>query len=348
MNLLQNMKRINLLIGVLLLQLLASCGMYNDRYKVNTQTKSGEAEALYIPTNATFNQVVDSLQKYNLLKDVELFKKSAERNDYGQNIKSGKYLIEPNWTNKQLLSVLKSGRQVPVKVTFNNVRSIYSLAGKVSKQIEADSIALVLYLTDDKMLQDKYGLDAANIGILFLPNTYEFYWNTTPEKFVDKMKKEYDKFWNAERLAKAEELKMTPREVAVLASIVQAEQTSRKSEWPTIAGLYINRLNKNMLLQSDPTVIFAWNDPSIRRVLFRHLEIDSPYNTYKYTGLPPGPILIPEPGVVDAVLNYEKNNYYYMCAKEDLSGAHNFAKTLSEHSVNAQKYQRALNAAGIR
>ncbi len=342
------MKKTQLLFLVLSLQLFASCGYYYDRYKKNTHTADGQKAFLLIPTNATFDQVMDSLLAKNLLVDEKLFRASAERNDYVNNVKPGKYSIENNWTNKQLIYLLKSGKQTPVKVTFNNVRSIYTLAGKVSKQIEVDSFALVSYLTDDKMLQSKYGLDAANIGILFLPNTYEFYWNTNAEKFVDKMQKEYDKFWTQERNAKADALGLSKREVAVLASIVQAEQTSKKSEWPTIAGLYINRLKKNMLLQSDPTVIFAWNDATIRRVLFRHLEIDSPYNTYKNVGLPPGPILIPESGVIDAVLNYEKHDYLYMCAKEDLSGAHSFAKTLSEHSVNAQKYQRALNAAGIR
>lgn len=342
------MKRNQVIVLALALQFLSSCGYYYDRYKPNTQTPEGKSVALFIPSNATFEQVMDSLNGKNILVNEQLFRSSAERNEYVQNIKPGKYLIESNWTNKKLIQLLKSGRQTPVKVTFNNVRSIYSLAGKVSKQIEADSLSIVSYLSDDAMLQAKYGLDAANIGILFLPNTYEFYWNTNAEKFVDKMQKEYDKFWNEERKAKAKAIGLTPREVSVLASIVQAEQTSKKSEWPTIAGLYMNRLQKNMLLQSDPTVIFAWNDPSIRRVLFKHLEIDSPYNTYKNLGLPPGPILIPETGVIEAVLNYEQHNYLYMCAKEDLSGAHNFAKTLSEHAVNAQKYQRALNAAGIR
>lgn len=342
------MKKNQIILWAFALQFLVSCGYYNDRYKANTSTKDGENVALFIPSNANFDQVVDSLMAKSLLLDEKLFRSSAQRNDYVENIKPGKYLIGNHWTNKQLIQTLKAGRQTPVKVTFNNVRSIYSLAGKVSKQIEADSFSIVSYLSDDAMLQAKYGIDAANIGILFLPNTYEFYWNTNAEKFVDKMQKEYDKFWNDERKSKAEAIGLTPREVSVLASIVQAEQTSKKSEWATIAGLYINRLKKNMLLQSDPTVIFAWNDPSIRRVLFKHLEIDSPYNTYKNLGLPPGPILIPESGVIDAVLNYEQHNYLYMCAKEDLSGAHNFAKTLSEHAVNAQKYQRALNAAGIR
>ena len=231
--------------------------------------------------------------------------------------------------------------QIPVKVTFNHLRTKEQLAGKISTQIEADSIAIINQLSDTTFLIET-GLNNDNVSCLFIPNTYEFYWNTSATEFLNKMQKEYDKFWNNERLKKAATIGLTKFEVSALASIVEME-SYKKEERPIIARLYLNRLKKGMKLQSDPTIIFAVGDFTIRRVLTKDLKIDSPYNTYLHKGLPPGPICLPSINAIDAVLNASKNDYLFMCAREDFSGYHNFAKTSKEHSKNARKYRRALN-----
>jgi UPF0755 protein len=215
------------------------------------------------------------------------------------------------------------------------------LAGRIGDQIEADSSSIVAYLTDVTNLSH-LGFNAKTIPALFLPNTYEFYWNTDAEKFVEKMKGEYDKYWNEERRNKARAIGLSPVQVSILASIVDKE-TNKTDEMPRIAGVYLNRLRSGWLLQADPTLVFAVGDFEMKRVLNIHKEVESPYNTYKYTGLPPGPICIPSLQSINAVLNAEKHKYYYFCAKEDFSGYHNFAKTLTEHNRNAARYQRALN-----
>jgi UPF0755 protein len=249
-------------------------------------------------------------------------------------------------SNNELINLLRAGMQEPVKVTFNTVRTKEQLAGKVAKNIEADSLSIITLLNDADFCA-KYGFDRYKIITLFLPNTYEFYWNTSAEDFVERMAKEYKNFWNEERKQKAKKIGLTQSEVATLASIVQAEQSIHRSEWPMVAGLYMNRINKGMMLQSDPTLIFAIGDFTINRVLNKDKEIESPYNTYKHIGLPPGPILLPETKAIDAVLNFEKHEFVYMCAKEDLSGYHNFSKTLSQHNIYAQRYREALNKRGI-
>jgi UPF0755 protein len=242
--------------------------------------------------------------------------------------------------------MLKGGLQTPLNVTFNNVRTKEDLAGKVGKYLQTDSVSILQLFADTAQIK-KYGFTPETFSSMFIPNTYEFFWTTTATEFADRMKKEYDRFWNDERKKKAEEIKLTPVEVITLASIVQAE-TAKNDELKTIAGLYINRLNRGMFLQADPTVKFAVGDFSLKRILNSHLEIDSPYNTYKNLGLPPGPINFPETSAIDAVLNFEKNKYYYMCAKEDFSGYHNFAATLAEHNRNAAKYRAALDRNKIR
>jgi len=240
-----------------------------------------------------------------------------------------------------MVKMLISAIQVPVKVTFNNVRTPEQLAGKISHQIEADSLSILGYFMNPET-PAKYGFKKETLISMFLPNTYEFYWNTNAEGFFDKMKKFHDQFWTEERKSKANVINLTPEEVSTLASIID-EETIKKDERPRIAGVYINRLKKHMPLQADPTIKFALGDFTIRRLWTKHLEVKSPYNTYKNLGLPPGPINCSSISSIDAVLNFENHQYLYFCAKDDFSGYHVFAKTLMEHNRNASAYQMALN-----
>ena len=302
--------------------------------------------ALYIPENADYKQVTDSLSINNVLSSLKAFNWVSKKKDYGKSVKTGRYLLKTGMNTNQVVNMLKGGMQTPLNLTFHNVRTKEDLAGKVSKYLQTDSISIVKLLADTTQIKH-YGFTPETFSAMFIPDTYEFYWTTSAKEFVDRMKQEYERFWNAERTKKAEEIKLSPIEVTTLASIVQAE-TAKNEELKTIAGLYINRLNKGMFLQADPTVKFAVGDFSLKRILNVHLEIDSPYNTYKNIGLPPGPINFPETSAIDAVLNFEKNKYYYMCAKEDFSGYHNFAATLYEHNRNAAKYRAALDRNKIR
>ncbi len=326
--------------------LLSSCHWYGYLNDPNVIVNEDDPY-LYIPTGSNFDTVVSSLKHQNILKNIGGFIWVAKLKKYPRSIKAGRYKLRDGMTNLELVNLLQSGRQTPVKVSFHFVRTVPQLAGKIARKIEADSSSLVQAMCKPELLS-QHGLNEETCELLYIPNTYEFYWNTSAEAFVNRMAREYNTFWNDERKLKAAAIPLTPIEVGILASIVMAEQSVHKSEWKRIAGLYINRLNKGMLLQSDPTVIYAHGDVQIKRVLLHHLEMDSPYNTYKYPGLPPGPIMIPEPDAIDAVLEYEKHNFYYMCAKEDFSGLHNFAASLSEHVKNAKRYQRALNKANIR
>jgi UPF0755 protein len=306
-----------------------------------------EDHELFIPPDATFKQVVDSLDKYEMLADKVSFMFVAKILGYQDKPpRAGRYLMKKNDTNLIAVRKLRAGAQEPIKLTFNNVRLKKDLAGKIAKQLPLDSVALLKELNSPAVAA-KYGFDTTTILSMFLPNTYEMYWTTTTEQLFDRMSKEYKNFWNADRKAKAEKLGFTPLQVSILASIVEAE-TKKKDEAKRVAGLYINRLNQNEPLQADPTVVYAIGDFSKKRILFKDLEFDSPYNTYKYTGLPPGAINLPTLNSLEAVLNPEKHKYIFMCAKEDFSGYHNFAETYKEHLVNAEKYRNALDRAGIR
>ena len=317
--------------------------LYSRVYQPNIAfAKDARDKYVYIPTNSDFSKVVTILVENSLLINVNSFEWLAKKKQYYTNIKPGRYKIDRALNNNELVNLLRSGKQIPIKVTFHNLRTKEELAAKVGSQIEADSSAIIEYITDI-LFQKKLGLNDDNIACVFLPNTYEFYWNTSAEEFVNRMLKEYSNFWNSGRKAKAENKKLNYYEVSILASIVEKEQSIRLDERPVIAGLYLNRIKKGMKLQSDPTIIFAIGDFSIRRVLKKDLKIDSPYNTYVNTGLPPGPICLPSINAIDAVLNASKNDYLFMCAKEDFSGYHNFARTSREHSRNAKKYRRALN-----
>lgn len=320
---------------------------YNKIFSPNVDLQGKQSVYFFIPTNATYQEVLDSLYVNNIIQDKTTFEWVSQLKKYPNLVKSGRYLIKNQINNNDLVDLLRSGKQEPVDVTFNNIRLKSDLAGKISKQLELDSLSLIEALNNSD-IAEKYGFTDETFLAMFIPNTYEFYWNTTTEDFLEKMNKEYTKFWTDERIAKAEKINLTPLEVSILASIVQAEQSEHTEEQKTIAGLYINRLNKGIALQSDPTLVFAAGDFTIKRVLNKHKEIDSPFNTYLYPGLPPAPINLPEISALNAVLDYEKHDYIFMCAKEDFSGYHYFSKTNSQHNIYAKKYQAALNKAGIK
>ncbi len=333
------------IIWFIVLLVLATAGagylLFQIIYKPNVWTPDDNNVSIYIPTGSDFNDVKQLLFEKGLVVHRNNFIWWAEVKKYPELIKPGHYVIKNNISNNELVGLLRSGNQVPVDVIFNNIRDIYQLAGVVSKQIEADSVSIVNELTSANILSSM-DLTDETIATIFIPNTYEFYWNTNASGFVQRMYEEYLGFWNADRTNKAKELDMTITQVVTLASIVEKE-TNMDSEKPMLAGVYINRLKNNWRLQADPTLIFALNDYTIKRVLTAHTEFDSPYNTYIYGGLPPGPICIPSISSVDAVLNNTNDGYFYFCAKDDMSGYHVFARSNAQHNRNARKYQKALN-----
>ncbi|MDR0364613.1 MAG: endolytic transglycosylase MltG [Bacteroidales bacterium] len=310
-------------------------------YKPNVSISQNETAYLFIPTGSSFEAVKDMLYRNNLIKNRKSFEWVAKRKGLKNHIKAGKYEVLPNMNNNDLTNLLRSGKQSPVDLTINNIRTKDRLAGRISELLEVDSAQLEHVLNDPSFLE-QYGKTPETAITLFIPNTYQFFWNTDAEQFVERMKKEYDKFWNPERRAKAENVGLSIDEIMTLASIVQ-EETNKNEEKARIAGVYMNRIKSKWPLQADPTLKFALGNFTIRRVLDEHKKINSPYNTYKNTGLPPGPICMPDISSIDAVLDYELHNYYYFCAKDDLSGYHVFSASLSQHNINAKKYHNALN-----
>jgi len=264
----------------------------------------------------------------------------------GYTPKMGRYAIQPTDNMRYLYRRLYMGYQTPVKLTIGSVRTFDRMARNVARQLMIDS-AEVMKLMNDTAFIGRMGYTPQTLPALFIPNTYEVYWNMSAEDFMARMKKEHQAYWNERRIKQAESIGLTPVEIATLASIVE-EETAVNAEKPMVAGLYINRLKRGMLLQADPTVKFSLGDFELKRILYKHLEVDSPYNTYKYAGLPPGPIRIPSYQGLESVLNHTKHNYLYMCAKEDFSGTHNFAVTSAQHAANVRRYQQALNRRGIR
>lgn len=306
---------------------------------------TGNEKYIFIKTGASYDEFIKNLEGKDILKNIGSFKEAAGKMNLQKSLKPGRYIVKVGMNNRTLINKLKSGNQDAVQLKFQNIRTKQNFAAYLAKNMEADSLAFINVL-DSTALLEKYGFNNENSYTMFIPNTYEMYWNISPLEFFEKIQKEYAKFWTAERKQKAAALNLTPIQVSILASIVDSEALYDK-EMPTIAGLYLNRLNRGILLQSDPTVIFATGDFTIKRVLNSHLAYDSRYNTYKYAGLPPGPIMMPSINAIDAVLNKETNNYIYMCAKEDFSGYHNFAETVAEHDKNAKKYREALNKRNI-
>jgi UPF0755 protein len=320
--------------------------LYKKIYRPNVHITSNEDNILYIPTGSSFDDVVIILMKNDLIENELSFRWVAERMNYMNKVMPGRYRLTDRMNNRELITLLRSGIQEPVNVTFNNIRTSEQLAAVISKQIEADSSAITGLLRNNEFMES-LGIPEGDPIVMFIPNTYQFYWNTSARSFLQRMAKEYHAFWSADRLELARQSGLTPYEVSTLASIVDKE-TNMNDEKARIAGVYMNRYKRGWKLEADPTLVFAAGDENINRVLNIHKEIDSPYNTYMYPGLPPGPICVPSMAGLKAVLEYEKHDFMFFCAKHDFSGYHSFAKTYGQHLVNARKFQNELNRRNIR
>lgn len=341
-----NLKKLIILISSSLL-IIAGIFAYNYYAKIFKPNTIKEGY-LYIPSGSSIKNVENLVRPF--LKRVQPFVWVAEKKNYPNTVKAGRYFITEGMNNNQLVNLLRSGKQTPIKLSFNNQDTFEKLAGRIAEQIEADSISLLKVFKNPEF-QKKAGFNSATSIGMYIPNTYQFYWNTSAEAFQQKMLKEYENFWNNNRIQKAKKLNLTQNQVITLASIVQKETATIK-ERPIVAGLYLNRFQNKWPLQADPTIIFVLkqihgDDTVIKRVLTKDLDLNSPYNTYKNTGLPPGPIAMPDISSIDAVLNPANHNYYYMCASVTNIGQHEFAKTLSQHNKNAAKYQKWLNKQGV-
>lgn len=340
-------KKKGLIYLVSLCILIACYYAFNSYQKIYSPSTQKEGY-IFIATNSGFDDVVKQLEPY--LQDSDAFIWVSNKKKYTTNIKAGRYHIKKGLSNNDLINLLRNGLQSPVKVTFNNQDNLEKLAGRIAAQIEPDSLEILTAITDPAFLnKQQFSIDEA-LG-MYIPNSYELYWNTTAENFRNRMLQEYQRFWTENRLFKAKELKMSSKEVITLASIVQKE-TAKASERPIVAGLYLNRLKRGWPLQADPTIIFALkkkhgDDFVVKRVLTKDLSIKSPYNTYTKNGLPPSLIAMPDISSIDAVLNAAKHNYLYMCASVDKIGYHEFASTLRAHNNNARKYQRWISSQGI-
>lgn len=330
---------------LLLLTLIVAAGagyyIYNALFSPNTWTPKDEPASLYIHPGAVFEDVKHDLYSNGLIVNRKTFEWLANQKNYTGAVKKGHYEIKQGMSNNKLLNMLKAGLETPVNIVFHNVRTLPELAERISSQLIFEKNDLMQLLKDSAYLES-HGFDTLTVKTMFIPNTYEVYWTIETKAFFERMYEEYERFWTEERRKKAEEAELSLVEINTLASIVERE-TNKNDEKARIAGVYINRLNRGWRLQADPTLVFALGDFTIKRVLNTHKNIDSPYNTYLYRGLPPGPICIPSIASIDAVLNYEDHDYMYFSAKPDFSGYHVFARTNAEHQQNARQYQQALN-----
>ena len=312
--------------------------VYIESLRVNI---NGKGRDVYIHTGSVYENVVSMLDTALNIKHQRIFRWLADKKDYQSSVKPGRYYITPGMSYSKVINLLRSGRQKPVNLTFNNIRTINQLAGKIGGRIEADSASLVAFLSDESNYSGD-GFNSRNIIGVFIPNTYQFFWNTDARSFYKRMLREYDAFWNDQRKAKANDEGLDPKQVSILASIID-DEVNLPSEKPRIAGVYLNRIKRGIPLQACPTIKFALNDFTITRVLNKDLQVDSPYNTYKNKGFPPGPLGCPSIGGLDAVLNAEKHDYLFFVAKADFSGGHNFSRTLAEHNRYAALYQKELD-----
>ena len=341
-----------ILLTVVLLGLVGMAGfsyyVYQNIFTPNTGFNNPQAH-VFIPTGATFKMVQEELSP--LLKDMNTFVTVAQRKGYSSNIKAGHFIIKKGSNNNEIINSIRSGN-IPVTIKFNNQERLENLAGHLAKQIELDSASLLDTMLDVDFLKVSGFTQDTALG-MYIANSYEVYWNTSPKAFCQKMLKQYNAFWNTSRVAKAKAISLSKDQVMALAAIVQKE-TAMIQERPTVAGLYLNRLKKGMLLQADPTVIFAKKKTEnnfkqvIKRVLFKDLKIASPYNTYRYSGVPPGPITMPDVSAIDGVLNYKKHDFYFMVADVENFGYHKFAKTLSAHNRNKKQYVNWINKQGVK
>lgn len=343
-----SIKKIITLAAVAVISVLMIYGFILISRIFSANTKFEEKEMyVYVPTGANYTDVKKIIQPY--IKNFDNFEMVANKRSYPENVKSGRFLLKKDMNNIDLVRAMRSN--VPVKLAFNNQERLENFAGRVGAEIEADSLSLMKAIKDSTFLKAN-GFNEENVFAMFIPNTYEIYWNTSAEKFRDKMIKEYHNFWTADRIAKAKAQGLTPVQATILASIVHKESV-KKDERPRIAGVYLNRLRLAMPLQADPTVIYALKlkandfDQVIKRVFYNDLIMKSPYNTYVNVGLPPGPIAMPDITALDAVLNPEKHDYIYFCASVDRFGYHEFASTYEQHTVNAKKYSDWIASQGV-
>ncbi|WP_062060551.1 endolytic transglycosylase MltG [Aquimarina longa] len=322
--------------------------VYQAVFSPNTSFET-KTVTLYIPTGTTYTELIEVISP--VVKDIYSFDRIARRKGYIDNIKAGRYIIQKEENNNQIINTLRS-KNSPIHISFNNQERLENLAGRIAMQIEADSVSLLRAFKEESFLNEKdFSVETAIA--MYIPNKYEFFWNTSAEQFRDRMFKEYNRFWNESRKSKAKKIGLTKNQVITIASIVQKE-TAKVDERPKVAGVYMNRYTNGWKLDADPTVIYAikrhrndWNT-IIKRVLYKDLELDSPYNTYKYATLPPGPIAMPDISSIDAVLNYEKHEYYFFVADVENFGYHKFAKTLSQHNRNKKQYINWINKQGLR
>lgn len=330
--------RIGSIVAVLVIVLAIGIYYYFVQYPNITVKDDG---LLLIQSGDSFETVMQTLHDKGYIQNEYTLRKVAELKKYPSKVKSGRYRLKNAMNNNQLINLLRSGNQEPILFTFNNIRTLEDFAGILSRQLDIDSLVF-LELTRDSEYVKKWGFTRENFIGMFIPNTYQIYWNTSLEDFIKRMHTEYQKFWNDARRTKAQRATLSPMEISIIASIVE-EETNQASEYPIIAGVYINRLKKGWKLEACPTLKFAWGDFTLNRILDKHLKIDSPYNTYKNIGLPPGPVRMPSIQVIDAVLNYQHHDYLFFCAKSDFSGSHYFSRTLREHNRHAEEYHRVLN-----
>ncbi|GGZ50936.1 endolytic transglycosylase MltG [Mesonia mobilis] len=334
------------LLGVVALGIF-SYFIYDSIFSPNTKFTSA-TEEVFVETDEEYRDVIQQLRP--LVKDIESFDAIARKKGYANNLKPGRFILKKGMNNNEMINTLRSQNQ-PVSLVFNNQERLEDLAGRIAMQIEADSLSLIETMKDSTFLAENNFKPETALA-MYIPNQYQLYWNTSAEIFRNRMLKEYQRFWNEKRKAKAEKIDLTPNEVYTLAAIVQKE-TAKVDERRRVAGVYMNRYNRGIKLDADPTVIYAVKkknndfDTVIKRVLYKDLETDSPYNTYKYAGLPPGPIAMPDISAIDAVLNYEDHDYYYFVANPEKPGYHKFAKTLRQHNNNRQAYVRWINKMGI-
>ncbi|MFA6128493.1 MAG: endolytic transglycosylase MltG [Bacteroidales bacterium] len=329
--------------GALIILLLITGGaiLYSWIYSPSLTKSDKDSVYFFVRTGSAYPQVYMDFKKSGWLKYDRGFDWVAKRKEYPANIKPGRYLLLKGMSNSRIIDILRSGRQAEVNLVFNTTRFLDKLAGVISRQIEADSASLVQAFRDTAVMSS-FGFTPDQWKAMFIPNTYRFLWNTDAHHFLERINQEFKAFWNPERESRLEEIGLDKFQLMSLAAIVQ-EETYKTEDMPVVAGVYMNRIRKGIKLQADPTVIYAIGDYTIRRVMHSHLIYDSPYNTYKYAGLPPGPIRIPSVQAIDACLNYQKHDYLYFCAKEDFSGYSVFARTYGDHLANARKYQKALN-----
>jgi UPF0755 protein len=336
-----------ILIVVLVVLVLLVYPAYRDVFAPSVKITDGDSYDLYIPTGSDYIKVGETLLRDEVIANVKGFHRVAGWMNYPNTVKPGRYVLKNGMSNRELIQLLRSGQQSPIKFTFVKARQPKDFTEVASKQFEFSASELKLIMQDSAWLWENYKLTPKTALGIMVPNTYEMWWNTPAEDFFARMYKEYRRFWNDTREAKRRKLNLDRMEIMTLASIVE-EETNANDEKPTVAGVYLNRIRLKMPLQADPTVKYAVGDFGLKRVLNVHLETESPYNTYKYLGIPPGPICTPSIPSIDAVLTNERHDYLYFCARVEMDGKHHFSKSLTEHNAYAASYHRTLNAKGIR